>query len=271
MTSLRRMQMAAHVSESESETDSVDFDNSTAVSKDSGMTGISSSKSGMMSTWVNFHSFQGQNWILRCSQGSILFSVLANGYLEFTLKNTDVGGGNGGNIWPSWTILHMVSNSAPALNIDTWYHIYVGWDLANSRGWMYLNDTNILAAGGTYVNTTMNYFYYDQNLIPQWSISTNYHDSLSDYIDASMYDFYFNHTAYKDFSNVTNRRLFIKSNGKPEDLGSDGSTPTGSSPIMYLHNNAGDAGDDFKLNRGTGGDFEVQGAPLAISADSPND
>jgi len=45
--------------------------------------------------------------------------------------------------------------------------------------------------------------------------------------------------------------------GKPKDLGVDGSTPTGSSPLIYLPLRGNDAGD----NRGTGGDFTVNSGP----------
>ena len=45
---------------------------------------------------------------------------------------------------------------------------------------------------------------------------------------------------------------------KPKSLGGDGSTPTGSSPIVYLPLNGNNAGK----NKGTGGDFTVNSGPF---------
>jgi len=55
---------------------------------------------------------------------------------------------------------------------------------------------------------------------------------------------------------------------KPVDLGSDGSTPTGTAPIMYFsrRNGASTWGD----NKGSGGTFTQSGTFLAGS-DSPSD
>ena len=71
---------------------------------------------------------------------------------------------------------------------------------------------------------------------------------------------------YIDLSVEANRRKFIDSSGKPVDLGSDGSTPTGTAPLIYLPNPSG----TFENNAGTGGNFTVTGA-LTACADSPSD
>lgn len=47
-------------------------------------------------------------------------------------------------------------------------------------------------------------------------------------------------------------------NSKPKDLGEDGSTPTGSSPLIYLPLR----GDDAGSNKGTGGDFTANSGPF---------
>ena len=67
----------------------------------------------------------------------------------------------------------------------------------------------------------------------------------------------------------SNRRKFIDSAGKPVDLGADGSTPTGSSPLIYLSLREGEGAEQFAVNRGTGIDFTVRGSvsvfPTAVS------
>lgn len=67
---------------------------------------------------------------------------------------------------------------------------------------------------------------------------------------------YLNFAEYLDLSIVANRRKFINANGKPANLGADGSLPTSSIPIVYLRGIA----NGFPINRGSGGDFTVNGA-----------
>lgn len=71
---------------------------------------------------------------------------------------------------------------------------------------------------------------------------------------------------YIDLSIEANRRKFIDTNGKPVNLGVDGSIPFGSPPILYLANEA----STFHTNLGTGGDFSVTGA-LVDCDTSPSD
>jgi hypothetical protein len=58
-----------------------------------------------------------------------------------------------------------------------------------------------------------------------------------------------------DFSVEANRRDFISTNGRPTNLGSDGSAP-GTSPLVYLSGQDG----DFPTNKGTGGGFTENGS-----------
>ena len=69
-----------------------------------------------------------------------------------------------------------------------------------------------------------------------------------------------------DFSVEANRRKFIDANGKPVDLGGDGSTPTGTAPAIFF---SGDA-TTFATNGGTGGAFTLVGS-LTDASTSPSD
>ena len=63
-------------------------------------------------------------------------------------------------------------------------------------------------------------------------------------------------TTYLDFSQEANRLKFFDAFGYPVDLGEDGSTPTGSQPLIYINN-------DFHLgtNLGSGGGFTPTNTP----------
>lgn len=71
---------------------------------------------------------------------------------------------------------------------------------------------------------------------------------------------------YLDISVEANRRKFIDAAGKPVDLGADGSTPTGTQPIMFF------SGDTvgWHTNLGSGLGFTENGA-ITDAATSPSD
>ena len=68
-------------------------------------------------------------------------------------------------------------------------------------------------------------------------------------------------TTFFDLSMSANRLKFIDVNGYPVNLGSDGSTPTGSQPILYLKNPAASVG----TNSGSGGNLTANGTFVAAS------
>ena len=64
-----------------------------------------------------------------------------------------------------------------------------------------------------------------------------------------------------DFTTTSNRRKFIDASGNPEDLGSDGSTPTGTAPEIYLA--------DGKTQTGETASFSENGTPTAVDGPNP--
>ena len=62
-------------------------------------------------------------------------------------------------------------------------------------------------------------------------------------------------TEFVDLSTATNRLKFLAADGKPANLGADGSTPTGTQPLLYLANPFG----TFQNNLGSGGNFTENG------------
>ena len=77
---------------------------------------------------------------------------------------------------------------------------------------------------------------------------------------------YYAPNQFVDFDIESNRRLFLNADGTPVDLGSDGSTPTGTSPMIYLSLREGETADQFAVNRGSGADLSVVGN-VSIFAD----
>jgi hypothetical protein len=63
---------------------------------------------------------------------------------------------------------------------------------------------------------------------------------------------------------------FIDATLKPVSLGADGSAPTGTAPVIYMHRDAAESAATFADNLGTGGAFTLEGI-LGDPVDNPGD
>lgn len=93
--------------------------------------------------------------------------------------------------------------------------------------------------------------------------NATYGDTPKNLFDGCLAEMWFN-TTFMDFTVAANRALFI-SGGYPVNLGSNGQTPTGSSPLLYLKSAANSVG----TNSGTGGNFTTNGT-FAIASSAPS-
>lgn len=82
----------------------------------------------------------------------------------------------------------------------------------------------------------------------------------SDYLLGDFANMWIAPGVYIDFTVMANRRKFITAANKPVNLGSDGSTPTGTAPAIYFTGNA----SSFGSNAGPGGSF------LQVTAFNPD-
>ena len=86
--------------------------------------------------------------------------------------------------------------------------------------------------------------------------------------DGCLAEFMFWPGVFIDWS-VAATRAKVYSNGKAVNPGSDGSLVTGTPPLVYLSVRSGGVVSDFGTNRGTGGSFIKNGAPV-LSSTNPN-
>ena len=82
-------------------------------------------------------------------------------------------------------------------------------------------------------------------------------------------EIYINTDETLDLSDSDNILKFRTAEGKPADLGSDGSTPTGNQPNSYFRADA-DTPGNIVNNRGKGDNYSFTGTP-AIASSSPSD
>lgn len=146
----------------------------------------------------------------------------------------------------------------------SWHNLLVSIDLSStSKRWVYIDDTSVAGAmtWSTYSSGNMDFAAADS------SIGGGQGFNLT---NGDLAEFYFAAGQYLDLSVTANRRKFITAGLKPVDLGSDGSTPTGSAPTIYCHLTDGEAVANFATNRGTGGNFSITGT-LTTGSTSPSD
>ncbi len=140
----------------------------------------------------------------------------------------------------------------------TWRHCRMSWETGVSFQ-MYIDAVDRLAGGGT--NNAGN-IAYNTNVNP----TTIGADAVAGQKwTGDVADLWFTNLTNLNWANPTIMQAFRSPSGYPADLGSNGQTPTGSSPILYLGNPFG----TFQTNLGTGGNFVVTGALTAASSNPP--
>eukprot|EP00873_Tetraselmis_striata_P009282 jgi/Tetstr1/429546/TSEL_019450.t1 len=223
----------------------VDFDgtNDSLV----GTTGTAFSKVGTVSMWFKWDGAIAGNSRLISSSG-----VIGPDNIVVRTAASD----NALRVYCSGSATAVTAVGATAVNDSSWHHFIMSWDTANSVFHMYLDDADDVS--GT---PSLN----DINVL--WSASSFYIGSRdgADFMHGCMAELYAT-TEYLDLSVEANRRKFISATGAPVSLGADGSTPTGTQPLIYMSGEAANwnAGKNF----GSWSDFTVTGA-LTDCASTP--
>ena len=145
-------------------------------------------------------------------------------------------------------ICHMASGAV--LVDNNWHHIMCSTN--GSTQHMYLDGVSSLT---TTTNTNDNIDFTR----PGYFIGTTAAGAIQ--LQADLADLFFDDT-YLDLSNSSNRAKLISATGEPVDPSSNGSTPFGASPLIYLNSNALAT---WHQNSGTGGGFTEVGALTAGS------
>lgn len=158
-----------------------------------------------------------------------------------------------------------------------WVNVLVSWDSIGETGHLYLNDvvsleTVLVNSNADVVSSLFSTPALTQapSILERVSIGSGEWEHLtsaelpdSSY-DIDIHEVYLTTETSLDFSVMANRRLFITAGGLPEDLGADGSTPTGTSPDLYLPNTAA----AYEENEGQNGDWIKNGTFTDVAAPS---
>lgn len=240
--------------------DAVNFDGTNDyMTRGANLTGIADSSTGILSAWVNLNAAPAGGL-------NVFTNDLFTASLGIDLNNDD-------KVYidiaeSTFTDYLGLISTGTVTSTDGWVHILASWNVNFTSGsrvaHLYINDADNLA-----INTdTGGAFSASLAASSNWFVGTDPSTTTLSDFDAA--ELYYAPGQFLDFSVVANRRKFIDATGKPVDLGSDGSTPTGSVPAVYLHIDDGEAAANFATNAGSGGDFTVTGA-LTTAGTSPSD
>lgn len=194
----------------------------------SSIAGLADSKTGLISTWI------------KGSAGSLQFLVYDGRFrvYVFSPKFQIVGMNSSGTI-----ILNL--STSVAINDGSWHHILAAWDTSTStKTKIYLDGSDVTSISAL-SNSNVD---YGNSAFEIGSVNS------SPDFSGELAEFYFT-TQWADLTDAAVRAKFAK-NGKPVSLGSDGSKPTGTAPLIYLQGPASNWG----VNAGTGGNFSVSGS-----------
>jgi hypothetical protein len=216
------------------------------------LTGNADGKNGIISFWIKYNGGDGGNQVPFWSHSTphnLIRRDSANKY-DFTFRSSGVS-----------NVVYMYTSSTYTVSTG-WHHVLAAWDLANTTVQMYIDGSAVSFDATTAINSDIDYTQSDHNFFAD--------NSAGQKVNADVSEFYMNFAEYLDISDAANRAKFRDSDGKPVDLGSDGSTPTGTAPIVYCSVREGDAASVFGTNKGSGGGLTITGS-LALAATSPSD
>lgn len=235
-------------------TEGAEFDGSSDyMTRGATLTGAADNSKGIISFWFR-HDISENGIIFRSQAGLYITTTNISNQMRLELPVTV-----GGDIK-----METTNAQTPA---TPWHHYLVSWDFAFSNGNklrdIYLDDV-VNEASYTDGKASTDIDHTGTN----WAIGADW--GGSEKFDGGLAELYFEIGTYLDLSIETNRRKFISSTGKPINLGADGSTPTGTAPIVYCRVADGAAASTFATNLGSGGNFSIIGG-LELSPSSPSD
>lgn len=238
--------------------DSAAFDGSTYLRRAGAFSGVADSKLMTLSFWYSFDTVT--------SGGSILEASIS-GFTDDVVRVEPTNNGDGTyrlrvrmfNFNGASSKIDVLLNG---LTIDAgWHHYLLSVDLSDTAK-RFLYHDNVLK--------TPTWTVYDNNTIAfssaaRWQVGANITGSTrfsGRLAELALW------TEYVDLSLPENRSKFI-SQGRPVFMNTNGSGPTGTAPIMYLHLSHSEAAANFNTNRGTGGDFATQTGTLTTGTTTP--
>ena len=220
----------------------VNFDGSNDVlDRGAGLTGAVDNDTLLISFWIDILGSDGVTLKLYdATSGRFVVRRLSNNKLRCGFKTSADA-----DVWAFTVTNDFVASGG-------WRHVLIAIDDAAGKRLIYIDD-----AVPSIDTVTSNSGDID------WTVADWSFGGLT--LDADVAEVYATNE-FLDVSIEANRRKFIDAAGKPVDLGSDGSTPTGTASLIFFSGET----DSWHTNKGSGGGFTETGA-LTDAASTPSD
>jgi hypothetical protein len=202
---------------------------------------------GTYSVWLRFHAGDGQLQMLSVAQVVGIGGVMRTASNQFELLMQNCLG----------VPLLDVKSAGTYTAASGWVHLLASWDVTANRAQLYVGDSSDAQANPGVVAGNICYASL------RWGIG----GLAAGQLDADVAELYADLTTSLDLSLDANRRMFSDTAGKPVELGSQCSSPTGHAPTGCF---TGDVAT-WATNQGTGSGFAVGGPALAAAPTSPSD
>lgn len=194
-----------------------------------GLTGAADGVNGTISLWFR-RAGTGVNYSVLNSQ-SVRVAVLFNASDDLTIQFRNAAN----------TQIFLVQFDN--ITDSNWHHVIAS--TSGAAGQAYLDDVS--ATPSILTNDSIDW------TLTNFSVGATI--TGTQIFPGDLADVWFDDSSL-DLTVVSNRRKFRLVNGSPEDLGSDGSIPTGSPPLGFFSGATG----DWHTNKGTGGGYTLNGA-----------
>ena len=211
------------------------------LSRGADLTGNADSKVGTISIWFRWDGLGAEQHLLGVgTTGEHLQVWLSSGGDLRIDAHTNSPAGIGMRLTSTVQILDTA-----------WHHLMASWDMTDTgKRHMYLDGADVISPI-IYNNTTIDYTGDD------WKIGSR-GDPFGKW-NGCISEIWFTPAEYLDMSDSGNRAKFYNA-GAPVEPGATGSTPTGTSPLIYVRTWSGN------YNSGTGGAFTLTGTLDACTA-----
>ncbi len=216
---------------------SVNFDGTNDyLTRGGALTGLSDGDAGSTSFWFKFNGGDGSDVsIFTDNAGHIHIRRGSDNKIRMLMHTSGA------------SELVDIQTSSTYIADGNWHHCMASWNTTSDTQHLYIDGVDQLSVN----NSTTGTIDYTQT-----DYAVGARTSGTNKINSDLAEFYFTNE-YIDLSSSANRDKFFNSTtGEPVDVGSDGSTPTGTAAVVYLSG----ATSTWHTNDGSGGGFTENGA-----------
>ena len=233
---------------------SVVFNGTPYITRGADLTSNADGNTGLISIWVKFGTDGSSEFLWGATTDNNEIQVYRRSDNKIWVLIQDTG--NNGDLFLKTGETVTVS--------DGWTHLLISWDVSAGYSDIYIDDVQSSLSLDTTTSGGLDYTHSNHNFFASDS------GDSGEIFNGEAADYWLTvNQARFELTTVSNRRKFITAGKTCVDLGSDGSTPTGTAPMIFFHLDRGEAPANFFANAGTGGACTLAAGSLTEGSD-PN-